>query len=218
MLQIIKHINSLFSSNTYIIYDKENNSFWLIDPGDTEDIFSIIKDGYLKGVLLTHTHYDHIYGLNKIINQYPGILVYTNGFGKKALSNPSDNLSLYHGDKFVVDSRARIVCLSKHNKICINSGKYMSVFETPGHDKSCLCYILDNTIFTGDSYIPGLKVFTKLQNGDYKMAEQSLKEIENISRGKMILPGHDYRHIKVEIKSSMNLNKSDSTIVSQKQL
>lgn len=42
------------------------------------------------------------------------------------------------------------------------------VIETPGHCPSCLTYYTDNYIFTGDSYIPNVKVVTKLPYGDKK--------------------------------------------------
>lgn len=190
MLEIIKHNNRIFNSITYIIADRENNNYWLVDAGDAEDIFAFIKNGNLKGVFLTHIHFDHIYGLNKIITKYPDIIIYTNEFGKKALFNPSDNLSVYHGDEFILDSQANISCLSSGSEIKLNPTTHIDVVETPGHDKSCLCYLIEDSIFTGDSYIPGKEVFSKLQNGDSHIARKSLELILNLSRNKIIFPGH----------------------------
>lgn len=38
-----KYINSIFSSNTYLLYKKESENVWLIDPGDSMQIFDWIN-------------------------------------------------------------------------------------------------------------------------------------------------------------------------------
>lgn len=54
---------------------------------------------YISGVLLTHAHFDHIYGLNEIIALFPTTKVYTNEFGKRMLLNEKDesqNIMIHH--------------------------------------------------------------------------------------------------------------------------
>lgn len=55
------HINLLFNSITYGL---DGN---IIDPGDVWDGFENVYK-----VLLTHAHFDHIYGLNELLTVYPG--------------------------------------------------------------------------------------------------------------------------------------------------
>lgn len=38
----------------------------------------------------------------------------------------------------------------------VDCGDLNDVFFTPGHDESCLCNEVDENLFTGDAYIPGL--------------------------------------------------------------
>ena len=188
MLRIIHHLNNVFSSVSYILLDDERRFCWIVDIGDCDAICKIIEGYELKGVFLTHVHYDHIYGLNHIQQFYPQVLVYTNEFGLKSLKSPTDNLSAYHDDCFVINDDSKVVILKEGDIIELSQYK-VRVIETPGHDRSCLAYIIDDICFTGDAYIPGAKVFTKLQNSDREAARVSrdrLKSLVNV----VIYPGH----------------------------
>lgn len=58
-------------ANCYIIIEGENAL--LIDPGDDyHHLETILKENHaeLKAVLLTHAHFDHIAGLDKIVDLY----------------------------------------------------------------------------------------------------------------------------------------------------
>ena len=102
MLRLLSHVNSIFNSVSYVIIDDDNLQCWIIDVGDYEDI-KVLMAGYeLAGVLLTHVHYDHIYGINKLLTDYPNVPIFTNKYGLKSLASPSDNLSTYHSDELVI--------------------------------------------------------------------------------------------------------------------
>ncbi|MCE5174409.1 MAG: MBL fold metallo-hydrolase [Bacteroidales bacterium] len=49
----------------------------------------------IKGVLLTHAHLDHIYGLPELFERFPDCLLYTNDFGMKTLADDKLNMSRY---------------------------------------------------------------------------------------------------------------------------
>ena len=50
--------------------------------------------------------------------------------------------------------------------------------------------MVDGYIFTGDAYIPGVKVITNLPQGDMKKAEISLNRIMSLVQNNSICPGH----------------------------
>lgn len=152
-------VNSIFNSNTYILSDNEN--CWLIDVGDIDKICQFVLGKYeLKGVFITHSHFDHIYGLNNLIEHFPDCTIYISKGGKEGLFDDKRNFSLYHerplnfkGGNIQVVKDGDVVNLVKNIKIkCIS---------TPGHDTSCMTYSLNEYLFTGDSYIPNEKPVTK---------------------------------------------------------
>ena len=188
MIRVLYHVNKIFASVSYILLNDEKRICWVVDIGDCDEICKLMHGYELRGIFLTHVHYDHIYGLNELQNKYSKVPIYTNEFGLKSLTNPEDNLSAYHDDCFVLRNIDNVIVVREGNMIDIGS-KHVIVMETPGHDYSCLSYLVDKFCFTGDTYIPGVKIFTKLQNGDSEMAQRSKERLEQID-GVVIYPGH----------------------------
>lgn len=188
MSRVVQIINSIISSCTYIIYNDTKEEVWLVDCGDVRPIINNISKGYsLRGVLFTHTHYDHCYGLNSLLDYYPAMKVYTNSFGLKALQSPKLNLSRYHEEipSFVINETSSIEDFSKI------ADPSLKIIPTPGHDPSCLSFIVDKFLFTGDSYIPGSKVITTFPNSNRRDAFISIDIIKKYEADDYIIyPGH----------------------------
>jgi glyoxylase-like metal-dependent hydrolase (beta-lactamase superfamily II) len=184
-MEIHSFVNSQLSSITYLV--SIDSQAYIIDPGDVLDIINIINHHNmdLLGVLLTHAHYDHIYGLNELIQAFPKVNVYTNAIGVQMLVNERRNLSLYNETPFVFDYPNNIIKIEDKPEI----GPF-KVYETPGHSPSCLTFVTDEAIFTGDAYIPGIAVVTNLPKGDKEQAQQSVQKILDLASGKTIYPGH----------------------------
>ena len=98
MLTVDYITNRIFNSRTYILTRPDCEKAWLVDCGDTDRVLELIKGKTVEGVLLTHTHSDHIYGLEALIDNYPEVKIYTNAFGAEALRSPRMNLSSYHSE------------------------------------------------------------------------------------------------------------------------
>ena len=71
MLQVDKIVNSIFDSMTWLLSEAESNQVWIVDCGDFEPIIEEIGERIIAGVLLTHAHFDHIYGLPELIKRFP---------------------------------------------------------------------------------------------------------------------------------------------------
>ena len=191
MIHIKAIINRIFTSNTFIISCDESNCIWLVDAGDIQSIIAGIPSNSLVcGVFLTHAHFDHIYGLNDLLKQFPDALVYTNECGKEGLLNARKNMSFYHETPFVFEYPENIRIVNDGDEIELSEGLKAQVVSTPGHHPSCLSYIIDDAIFTGDSYIPGTKVVTNLPRGDKRQAQESLEKIMQLSKTLTVYPGH----------------------------
>ena len=179
-MQVVrKHTNSIFNSISYRVGDI------LIDPGDEWEGFKGVKT-----VLLTHAHFDHIFGLNRVIDLNPEAVVITTRFGAKMLSDDKINLSRYHEIpyRFLYPNHIRIV---EGDETIESGGCNVKVYSTPGHNPSCLTFIIGDDIFTGDAYIPGISTVTYLPFSDKELAAESLRHIMRLAEGKTIRPGHD---------------------------
>ena len=195
MLNVTHIVNSIFTSRTYILTDEGKKDFWIVDCGDVSPLVDMISaiggmSFQLKGVLLTHVHYDHIYGLPRLRELFPEVRVYTNEAGRVALGNEKLNYSKYHNDPIVYESESIVVC-KEGDEIELFEGVTAKVHETPGHSDSCLTYEIGDYLFTGDAYIPGVKVVTTLKGGDKNLAARSVERIKTLAEGKSICPGHE---------------------------
>lgn len=195
MVKISYIVNSVFTSRTYILSDGLSNEFWLVDCGDVQPLMDLLSSkgrtsAVIKGVLLTHVHYDHIYGLPRLRELFPDVKVYTNAVGKSALVNTRLNMSKYHDDPIVYESDNVIVC-SEGSEIELFGDVKARVYETPGHHPTCLTFEIGDKLFTGDAYIPGEKVVTMLPGADKALAAQSLARILQLAAGKVVLSGHE---------------------------
>lgn len=189
MLQVDKIVNSIFESITWLLSDAERNQVWLVDCGDIEPILEKIKGKTVAGVLLTHAHFDHIYGLPELIKRFPSFKVFTNESGRETLANAKLNMSYYHETPLTFKGPQIELC-GEGDKIALFEDVSASVYETPGHHPSCLTFIVGNNSFTGDAYIPGLKVVTNLPGADKGKARESMERIIAVTGERIVRPGH----------------------------
>lgn len=185
-------VNSVLNSITYILPVGNQNDCWLVDCGDID---KIVEQGWhVKGVLLTHAHFDHIYGLNRLMELSPDALVYTNAEGKEGLMSPRWNFSRYHDevDEFVFSKPQNVRVIEEEGWQMLEDGFSVDVLFTPGHDPSCICYHIENCLYTGDSYITGMKTITNFPNSVKEQAKVSEERIKKLQKNKSfsIKSGH----------------------------
>ncbi|MBB3185963.1 MBL fold metallo-hydrolase [Microbacter margulisiae] len=191
-MEVHQIINSVYQSNTYILFDHDSRHCWLIDCGDSYQVEAWLKENNktVAGVLLTHTHFDHIYGLNTLKDQYPHIHVFTSENGAVSLYEPKYNFSRYHHTEFIYQSND-VAILKEHDVVELFPNHTLHVMETKGHDWSCLTYQVNQHLFTGDAYIPGLKVVATFPKSNKQEAEKSLTRIlHTIQSDTTVCAGH----------------------------
>ena len=189
MLKIDYIVNSFFDSMTWLLSETESNHVWLVDCGDVAPVMEKLGGRKVAGVLLTHAHFDHIYGLPELIGLFPDCKIYTNMIGRESLADSRLNMSLYHETPLTVEGEQITIC-EEGNEIQLFKEIAAKVYETPGHHPSCLTFMVGDNLFTGDAYIPSVKVVTNLPKGDKKLAQESLERIKELAKGKIIRCGH----------------------------
>jgi len=174
-MKIKRLIGGNLESNGYIIYDKEQGECFIIDPGYNGEKFLKILEELglkLKGILLTHHHYDHVGGVDKI-KEATGCPVYIHRADGDSYKKEAELLE--SGDTFMLGDEK------------------IKVINTPGHTKGSVCYYSEKnkTAFTGDTIFNIDLGRTDLVGGSPEEMEKSILNIISLwSNEIMIYPGH----------------------------
>ncbi len=180
-------VNTVFRSCSYVI--SHEGCSWLVDCGDLDQILPQV-DGDLQGVLLTHAHFDHIYGLNSLMILYPGLSVYTNQVGLDTLLNDKLNFSRYYGEPIIFNEPDRVKLVEDREWVELFDGIRAQAVFTPGHSPCCVTWIIDDALFTGDSFIPGVKTVTNIPHSNKDLAAESEALIRELAEHRTIYSGH----------------------------
>lgn len=200
MIDIHDITNTIFTSKTYILSKQGEDKAWLVDIGDIEPVLSYLDERhlYVEGVFLTHAHFDHVYGLEALVDRFPECKVYVCEYAKQALASEKLNMSKYNGTPFSYSRDNVVVVRDGESMMLFDEEPEMVFYETPGHNPGCLTMVIGDIIFTGDAYIPGIGANTKLPRADKEQAKVSLVRIFNLAERKTVLSGHQIERSKLE--------------------
>ncbi|HEY5462823.1 MAG TPA: MBL fold metallo-hydrolase [Hanamia sp.] len=204
---VVKRIeNNPIKSNCYIIHIIGERYAIIIDPGSYEltPIENYIKDNCLipELIILTHEHFDHIWGVEQLRSTYGCKLVASNECSD-AIVEPKKNLSLFYDQVGVYCSKADIVFTEELHTVLWHD-LIIELYKTPGHSKGSICILLGRFLFTGDSLLKNDKTITKLPGGNKDQLNESIKLIYSLQHMfDKIFPGHNEEFILEE----SNLNQ-----------
>lgn len=189
MLKVKSAVGKVMDSIVYALSDGFSNDYYLVDIGDFDAAQSILpREANVRGVFITHGHHDHIFGINALKEAYPDCVVYASEECARMLASSKLNLSMYL--EMPMEYKGEVFVLREGDWVELFSGINLAAIETPGHNPSCLCFAAGDCLFTGDSYIPGVKVVTNLPGSNKKLAEESVERILRFGIGRRIFPGH----------------------------
>jgi glyoxylase-like metal-dependent hydrolase (beta-lactamase superfamily II) len=168
---------------TYLISDREEAV--VVDPqanlGPWED--RLQESGTrLVAVLLTHTHHDHVAGVQDVVRKY----------GVPVCLNVRDAFRLENWDQ---DIRGRFRYVEDDDVIMVGSLRIQAM-HTPGHSKGEVCYLLADDdghhLFTGDTIFVGDVGRTDLEGGSNEELFATLQRIKQLRPETVLYPGHHY--------------------------
>jgi len=134
LLTVKQYVNNPYTSNTFILEEDNGADVYLIDAGFTCSIKELIgSDKKIKGVFLTHAHYDHIHGINEVIKAFPDCEIYCSEDTKQGLYNEKLNLSFYHEEPTTL-KRGKVTVIGKDENITLFKTCHLKILETPGHN------------------------------------------------------------------------------------
>ena len=175
-MKIKRLIGGNLESNGYILYQKEGGACFIVDPGYNPDKFlKFIKENKLKlqGILLTHPHYDHVGGVDRIVNE-TDCQVYLH----------RADMDQFKGEVDVPLEDGMSIMLDKEE---------IKVVHTPGHTEGGVCFYSEKSkvAFTGDTIFNVDLGRTDLKGGSYKEMENTVRNIlDKWSNEITIYPGH----------------------------
>lgn len=191
MLTVKSAVGKVSDAVVYALSDGFCRNYYLVDISDFAVAKSLLsKDARVRGVFVTHGHHDHIMGINELKVAYPECVIYASEECQKMLTSAKANLSYYVEKVSEIEYRGDVTLLQDGDSVELFKGIHLEAIGTPGHHPSCLSYLVGDYLFTGDSYIPGVKVVTNLPKGNKKQAEESVARIIELGRNRVICPGH----------------------------
>ena len=195
-MKIKYFIQSIFSVNTYLVWDENSKEAVLIDPGSSlkqeeEEICLFIeKEGLIiKYLINTHCHIDHIFGNAFFKNRFNPVFM-----------APAGDLFLldimveHAGDFGVTMNPSPMPDLHITQESAVKIGEYKANFiPTPGHtpDGYCVYFESEKICFTGDTLFNEGIGRTDLWGGDFSTLMKSIKEnLLTLPDDVVIYPGH----------------------------
>lgn len=175
-------------ANCYTVLSRD--AAIVIDPGEyCESVCDFLKENSDKQrlILLTHCHFDHIGGAAELREKTQVSIA----IGEKEFSHTADpqkTLSQYFGiniEHFNCDTP-----LKNGQELLVGDMKIKCI-ETPGHTVGGMCYLMEDTLFSGDTLFNLSIGRTDFPNGSFADISNSIKMLyRSLDDDTVVLPGH----------------------------
>jgi len=177
-MEIKKIVTYEMDQNCYLI--KNGYKGILIDPGiDTKKILRETEDIDINYILLTHCHFDHVFSCKSLKKTLVG-----SPDCSENLKNPQ--IVLYNT---YIENGCDIIMKDGEEREF--DGIRVKCIHTPGHTSGCVCYKIENNLFSGDTLFKRSIGRCDLPTGNGKILENSIKNIiYKMEEDIVVYPGH----------------------------
>lgn len=180
---IKKMVLGSYQENSYIIINEETREAIIIDPGDEgKSLVSYLKglNVKLQYILLTHGHLDHVSAVDELREEF-NIPVYINEADMKYIERR----------KMAFGPMKRADFFLKEGDDLSFGTHSIKIFETPGHSKGSLSFLIDGVLYVGDVLFQGSIGRTDLPGGDFNELISSIKDkLMKLPGNTRVMPGH----------------------------
>ncbi len=182
-------------TNCYIVYNDVTKEGIIFDPAsESEKIKEFIDEEniQLKGIFLTHGHFDHIGGATKYQKMY-NVPIYCHEDEDEIVRSLELNLSISCGDNAYAEPDE---LLRDGQKLSV-CGYDIEVIHTPGHTKGSCCYLIkandDKVLISGDTLFAGSYGRTDFPTGSMAQITRSItQKLLCLEEDLLVLPGHEF--------------------------
>ncbi len=181
-------------TNCYIVKDMATSKTAIVDPGGVNPklitALDEIGEENIDYILLTHGHFDHIAGVNVIIEKYnPQVVISEDE--EIFLADLSLNLAEFLG---CYDYKPIYADIKLSNGDVLGLGETEFKFmKTAGHTVGSGCYVFceDRVIFSGDTLFCESIGRTDFPTGDLREMHKSLMKLRSLQGDYKVYPGHN---------------------------
>ena len=205
-LQIKQMQTGVFSVNTLVV-PFENNKCFIVDPaacevsGDETKILDYLSKNSLEcaGIVLTHTHFDHITGISIVKKAFPKAVIAVHRdeaveLGGSCVGPMNTALLEFFGAQELL---AQVAAQPLAERLLEEGDNFFGwkVLHTPGHSPGSIC--LYNTeegiLLSGDTmFAYGGYGRTDMFGGNEAQIHKSLARLQKeIPSGTRVFPGHE---------------------------
>lgn len=174
--------------NTYILHNGKDAA--IMDPGGNEKrLLLFFKENglQLKHIILTHGHFDHC-GAVEPIKRATGAQVWISRVDEAMLHDNTASMARYFGHQYAPCTAD--VLLEDGDEIDLGFAR-LTAIATPGHTQGSMCFLTEDTLFSGDTLFKESIGRSDFPGGDYEMLMKSIREkLFTLPGNLRVLPGH----------------------------